>query len=715
MRALIPWYMYGSFEEFLEGDIEYYLWNDPDKVPDEIRDWVLENAWEFLEADESQAATDYSIYYLDILKENIPSTINFEPVGKLNNDNELIEVEVTSSFFDIMDDVNILEEQDKLKKFLINQSYLPIDTYDVNDFFSELFNTDTEDSDTEDTDTNAEDTIDSEIKQELLSFDAENIDPCIIGGILLYSASKNFGNTTDLGVLVSDISAAAYDVFVSDGGWANYMDDSKLIEALNETFKFSSPIKFLSELEDYKVTKDDSGDITYEYRGESPGQLHLNFESLRALKTRLLSLLEDFSADAFNYMKKEYGLSDQSVKDEFNAKNQIDNSIEDDEDIYYQAVQRMSPDEVSHHESDLYLKQTPISNELIAKYPYKNNVTTFRSQIDNSIWFEIPFAYTPVWKEREKRSRQENLQKVPMTRKQQLTERLNQLLQINEISADLASKVATAREQQLDVLRNKYNKANNYAEKKRKKEQEAKSAEVKYIRERIAAILMDKPDESELPDLLEKQCRRYTTKIIKIPEFRSEAWGTKNGVWGYAGLSDDNGHKPVILISADSHHEYGIGWCYETLGSEYNFADELSTWQKALEIIENTYKDSEEELELKTKKAKRAAYDKARRAEKNAQKLAATKPFDKFLQQLADKFGSGYVARDDYGYIHVFKEQPRYIPTLDGYRDDEEIYEPGYWESEQSSESISEADFCKAYEAQYRKSAPSGKNALWQF
>lgn len=286
---------------------------------------------------------------------------------------------------------------------------------------------------------------------------------------------------------------------------------------------------------------------------------------------------------------------------------------------------------------------------------------------------------------------------------------------IHEISADLASKVATAREQQLDVLRNKYNKANNYAEKKRKKEQEAKSAEVKYIRERIAAILMDKPDESELPDLLEKQCRRYTTKIIKIPEFRSEAWGTKNGVWGYAGLSDDNGHKPVILISADSHHEYGIGWCYETLGSEYNFADELSTWQKALEIIENTYKDSEEELELKAKKAKRAAYNKAQRAEKNAQKLAATKPFDKFLQQLADKFGSGYIARDDYGYVHVFKEQPHYIPTLDGYQDDEEIYEPGYWEGNRLSDKDFETQLKKAYEGQYRNSAPSGKQGIWKF
>lgn len=287
---------------------------------------------------------------------------------------------------------------------------------------------------------------------------------------------------------------------------------------------------------------------------------------------------------------------------------------------------------------------------------------------------------------------------------------------IHEISADLASKVATAREQQLDVLRNKYNKANNYVEKKRKKEQEAKSAEVKYIRERIAAILMDKPDESELPDLLEKQCRRYTTKIIKIPEFRSEAWGTKNGVWGYAGLSDDNGHKPVILISADSHHEYGIGWCYETLGSEYNFADELSTWQKALEIIENTYKDSEEELELKAKKAKRATYDKARRAEKNAQKLAATKPFDKFLQQLADKFGSGYIARDDYGYTYIYKDRPRYNPTINGWdEDDNEVYEPGYWEGNRLSDKDFEAQLKKAYEGQYRDSAPSGRQGIWKF
>lgn len=50
-----------------------------------------------------------------------------------------------------------------------------------------------------------------------------------------------------------------------------------------------------------------------------------------------------------------------------------------------------------HHESDLYAKVTPESRGIINDYKFKCNVTTFYSQIDHELWFEIPFEFDPFW------------------------------------------------------------------------------------------------------------------------------------------------------------------------------------------------------------------------------------------------------------------------------------------------------------------------------
>ena len=62
--------------------------------------------------------------------------------------------------------------------------------------------------------------------------------------------------------------------------------------------------------------------------------------------------------------------------------------------IYDEAVKKMKPEEIDHHCSDLYLKVTPVSAELVKDYDYKENVTTVTDQIDHVPWYEIPFAYT---------------------------------------------------------------------------------------------------------------------------------------------------------------------------------------------------------------------------------------------------------------------------------------------------------------------------------
>ena len=53
----------------------------------------------------------------------------------------------------------------------------------------------------------------------------------------------------------------------------------------------------------------------------------------------------------------------------------------------------MPEQHISHWYSDLYVKATPYSKEIVNQYEYKRFITTFRDQIDNELWFEIPFAY----------------------------------------------------------------------------------------------------------------------------------------------------------------------------------------------------------------------------------------------------------------------------------------------------------------------------------
>lgn len=53
--------------------------------------------------------------------------------------------------------------------------------------------------------------------------------------------------------------------------------------------------------------------------------------------------------------------------------------------------------EVSSHESDLYVPVNPVTTEIIKNYEFKCNVTRFKSNVDGRQMYEIPFAYNPFW------------------------------------------------------------------------------------------------------------------------------------------------------------------------------------------------------------------------------------------------------------------------------------------------------------------------------
>lgn len=62
-------------------------------------------------------------------------------------------------------------------------------------------------------------------------------------------------------------------------------------------------------------------------------------------------------------------------------------------DIYKAALETMRPEDISHWCSDLYLRVTDRSRALVNSYDYSKHVTTFVDNIDNELWYEIPFAY----------------------------------------------------------------------------------------------------------------------------------------------------------------------------------------------------------------------------------------------------------------------------------------------------------------------------------
>lgn len=63
--------------------------------------------------------------------------------------------------------------------------------------------------------------------------------------------------------------------------------------------------------------------------------------------------------------------------------------------LYIKALKTLPRKDIDHRTegSDLYLRVTPRSTELLKEYPYQNMISTFTDQIDNQRWYEIPFEF----------------------------------------------------------------------------------------------------------------------------------------------------------------------------------------------------------------------------------------------------------------------------------------------------------------------------------
>lgn len=52
----------------------------------------------------------------------------------------------------------------------------------------------------------------------------------------------------------------------------------------------------------------------------------------------------------------------------------------------------------SHHESDLYIPVNHKTKDLIERYEFRKNVKEFVSEVENTLWYDIPFGYMPFWR-----------------------------------------------------------------------------------------------------------------------------------------------------------------------------------------------------------------------------------------------------------------------------------------------------------------------------
>ena len=64
--------------------------------------------------------------------------------------------------------------------------------------------------------------------------------------------------------------------------------------------------------------------------------------------------------------------------------------------IYQQMTERGIP--CDNHESDLYVLATSEAREILVKSGH--SFTTFTSQIDGKVWYDVPFAFDPWWEAR---------------------------------------------------------------------------------------------------------------------------------------------------------------------------------------------------------------------------------------------------------------------------------------------------------------------------
>jgi len=117
-------------------------------------------------------------------------------------------------------------------------------------------------------------------------------------------------------------------------------------------------------------------------------------------------------------------------------------------EIYQWAVATLPKEDIDHHATDLYLRVSPESTELVNSLKYRNSgmVTTFKDNIDGDMWYELPFCF-PYIDNREYKnipSKEENeiiLRQKKSSKKQRFSKKASMDLEEIQVFADDISSI----------------------------------------------------------------------------------------------------------------------------------------------------------------------------------------------------------------------------------------------------------------------------------
>jgi hypothetical protein len=90
----------------------------------------------------------------------------------------------------------------------------------------------------------------------------------------------------------------------------------------------------------------------------------------------------------------------------------------------------MKEEDFDMHESDLYVKKTPVSEKYLETYKWKNNVTTFKNQREPNIgevWYDFSFANDAFWESKVKSSIKEDIIELYATMLNEFTAKLTDI------------------------------------------------------------------------------------------------------------------------------------------------------------------------------------------------------------------------------------------------------------------------------------------------
>lgn len=231
---------------------------------------------------------------------------------------------------------------------------------------------------------------------------------------------------------------------------------------------------------------------------------------------------------------------------------------------------------------------------------------------------------------------------------------------------------------------------------------------IKPIRQKIAAIAETLPTS----DFNFTKQNLGVYKWVEMPTFNAPHPYLEDKIqeYKYLGLTNNERFEPIVLLSpTEDHTEYMIGWINTRIVNDDHRT--LPIWEKCLEILKYNLNMTDDDINKLQARRNQKQLKIKEKEQKEKDRISKLKPFDKFLKNLADKYGHGYVAQDVWGYAYVYKKEPKFIPTKDGWNDED--YEPGYWKGERISPDIEE-ELNDAYSAQYQKPNPRNDKAIWK-